>query len=115
VPESTEKITQKGETIVPEFVLTELSPSIHNAEDKKQPAEIQYVFYFKSKFYNRNLQETEIKKLNNKHKLVVAMPMDTDVTQALSLQKRFKNFDLSLSIMDSEWLAAFESKIKVKT
>jgi hypothetical protein len=55
--------------------------------------------------------QTQISKLNTMQKLVLAMPMDTDVIQALSLQKKFKDFDLSLTIMDNEWLAAFESKM----
>nr|WP_297347536.1 hypothetical protein [uncultured Glaciecola sp.] len=114
VPESTEKITQDAQTTVPEFVLTESSSAIQSAEDKKQPSDIQYIFYFEDKLYDKYLQETQIKSLNNKQKLVVAMPMDTEITQALTLQRRFKNFDLALSIMDSEWLAAFESKINAK-
>ncbi|MFT4731295.1 MAG: transglutaminase/protease-like cytokinesis protein 3 [Gammaproteobacteria bacterium] len=115
VPESTEKVTHETSTMVPEFVLTESSSTIQSAEEKKQPADIQYIFYFKGKLYDQYLQETQINDLNNKQKLVVAMPMDTEVTQALTLQKRFKDFDLALSIMDSEWLLAFESKINAKT
>jgi hypothetical protein len=115
VPESTEKVTHETSAMLPEFLLTESSSTIQSAEDTKQPTDIQYVFYFKGKLYDQYLQETQINNLNNKQKLVVAMSMDTEVTQALTLQKRFKNFDLALSIMDSAWLLAFESKINAKT
>jgi hypothetical protein len=109
VPQSTDNTEQKMHTTVPAFVLTESTQARQSAEGKKEPAEIQYVFYYAATLYDQNLMQTQINKLNNMQKVVLAMPMDTDVTQALTLQKKFKDFDLSLTIMDYEWLVAFES------
>jgi len=113
MPESTNNSKQEARTSVPEFVLTESSTKKKSTQSKEEPIEIQYVFYFEGMFYDQYLHITQITNLNNKQKLVVAMPMNTDVTQALSLQKKFKDFDLSLTIMNSEWLVAFESALKI--
>ncbi|PKI02251.1 hypothetical protein [Glaciecola sp. 33A] len=109
VPQSTDNTEQKMHTTVPAFVLTESTQTRQSAEGKKEPTEIQYVFYYAATLYDQNLIQTQINKLNTMQKVILAMPMDTDVTQALTLQKKFKDFDLSLTIMDHEWLAAFES------
>ncbi|GAC29368.1 hypothetical protein [Brumicola pallidula] len=111
VPQPIDNTEQEMHTTVPAFVLTESTQTKQSTEGKKQPTKIQYVFYYAANLYDQNLMQTQISKLNTMQKLVLAMPMDTDVIQALSLQKKFKDFDLSLTIMDNEWLAAFESKM----
>lgn len=92
-----------------ELLLSESRVESTSMTNNEVPLEMQYVFYFDSKFYNQDLQQTDISKFNNSQKLILAMPMDTDVTQALALQQSLNGFDLSLTIMDSDWLAALES------
>jgi hypothetical protein len=107
-------VPQRG-VQAPEFVLTETKEAhvdIKNTDKEladRDIAETQYIFYFASKLYDKNLKEMNISQLNPQQKLVLAMPEDTEVTQALSLQKGFNGFDLSLTIMDGDWLAAFEA------
>ncbi|MFQ3249516.1 MAG: hypothetical protein ACI9O6_001324 [Glaciecola sp.] len=103
---------------VPEFVLRESidltkerseNSRKGTSQEKNSNQDTQYVFYYKSKLYNKNLQHTHISKLSSTQKTVVAMPMDTDVAQALELQQRFSEFNVTLTIMDKDWLAAFSS------
>jgi hypothetical protein len=103
---------QRKALSVPEFVLTETRPAGKNTKAINQPKEIQYIFYFDSKFYDQHLKKINVTTLNNMQKLVIAMPMETDVSKALALQKKFKGFDLALTIMDREWLVAFENSMK---
>lgn len=99
---------------VPEFVLRESvdltkERSENSRKGTSSNQDTQYVFYYKSKLYDKNLQHTHISKLSSTQKTVVAMPMDTDVAQALELQQRFSEFNVTLTIMDKDWLAAFSS------
>jgi len=104
---------QKKARSVPEFVVTETRPTGKNTKAINQPTEIQYIFYFDSKFYDKHLKQINVTELNNIQKLVIAMPMETDVSDALALQKKFRGFDLALTIMDSEWLVTFENSMKI--
>lgn len=112
VPESADA-EQTNAVTVPEFVLTETSSSAKGIQAAKEAQATQYIFYFNSKFYDQYLKELEMSKLNTLQKLVVAMPTDTDVSQALALQKQFIGFDLSLTIMDEKWQVAFEDSMKI--
>ena len=112
VPESADAEQIKAVT-VPEFVLTETSSSAKNTQAENEALATQYIFYFDSKFYDQHLKDVAISKLNTMQKLVIAMPTDTDVSQALALQKQFRGFDLSLTIMDDKWRAAFEESMKI--
>ena len=69
----------------------------------------QYVFYFNQEFYDQHLSLIDIQALNKQSKVVLAMPKDTDVNQALVLQNRLAEFDLVLTVMDNEWQDVFES------
>lgn len=112
VPESTVGVQKKAVT-VPEFVLTETSSSVKDTRAVNEALEAQYIFYFDSKFYDQYLKEVEMGKLDITQKLVVAMPTDTDVSQALALQKQFGGFELSLTIMDDKWRVALEQSMKI--
>ncbi len=112
VPESAGAAQMKAVT-VPEFVLTEASSGAKDTQAENKQLETQYIFYFDSKFYDQGLKNVEMNKLDSTQKLVIAMPMDTDVSQALALQKQFRGFDLSLTIMDDKWRAAFEGSMKI--
>lgn len=112
VPESGDAEQAKAIT-VPEFVLTETSPSAKDTQAANEVLATQYIFHFDSKFYDQYLEEVDMSTLNIVQKLVIAMPTDTDVSQALALQKQFRGFDLSLTIMDDKWRAAFEDSIKI--
>lgn len=112
IPESTDAEQIKTVT-VPEFVITETSSSAKHTQAENETLATQYIFYFDSKFYDQHLRDVEMSKLDTMQKLVIAMPTDTDVSQALALQKRFGSFDLSLTIMDDKWRAAFEDSMKI--
>jgi hypothetical protein len=112
VPESADAEQIKAVT-VPEFVLTETSSSAKDTQAENEALATQYIFYFDSKLYDQHLKDVAMSKLDTMQKLVIAMPTDTDVSQALALQKQFRGFDLSLTIMDDKWLAAFENSIKI--
>lgn len=112
IPESMDAEQIKPVT-VPEFVLTETSLSAKDTQAENEILAPQYIFYFDSKFYDQHLQDVEMSKLNTMQKLVIAMPTDTDVSQALALQKQFSSFDLSLTIMDDKWRTAFEDSMKI--
>ncbi len=112
VPGSADEEQKKAQA-VPEFVLTETRTAGKNTKAINESTEIQYIFYFDSKFYDQYLKQISIAKLNNMQKLVIAMPMETDVSEALALQNKFKDFELALTIMDREWLIAFEDNMKI--
>ncbi|MFT5542234.1 MAG: hypothetical protein ACI97K_000492 [Glaciecola sp.] len=97
---------------VPEFVLVQSKKAtISPAVQLEDTIEKQFVFYYEGVFYDQNIEPTSAGVLDLKKKLVVAMPIDTDVSKALSLQQEFAKFDVALTVMDDKWLLAFESSL----
>ena len=105
---------EKTMEFVPEFVLQEsienTSETIENIDKlTEEKDETQYIFYYQSKFYDQYLQPIQISHLNLAQNVVVALPSDTDVSTALELQQYFKAYNVTLTLMDKDWLAAFSN------
>lgn len=97
---------------IPEFVLLQATKPASGALDTPDsPLDKQFIFYYEGVFYDQNLQLTSHAKFDTNKKLIVAMPIDTDVATALSLQQNFTKFDVALTLMDDKWLSAFKSSL----
>lgn len=92
----------------------------NSENDKPLPAETtntQFVFYFNEDFYDQHLQLIDtsafISQLSVSHHVVLVMPTDTTLSDALAVQATFDTFDdtfeLSLTVMNEPWQTRFES------
>jgi|GEM_PF-1310625 len=66
------------------------------------------VFYYQQRLFDTDLHEITITQANEAKHLVLALPPNTDLKTAISLQKKFSVKQLSMSQIDNQWLAALQ-------
>lgn len=116
VPATHDNTSSIGENKhIPEFILSKsetTNAAADNEQTQQSETQTQYIFYFNEAYYDQNMALTLPKRLDPSKKLIVAMPLDTNVATALLLQQEFASFEVSLTLMNAEWLAAFEANSK---
>lgn len=74
------------------------------AAGAKTPAKKQLVIYWQGRFLDRQLQPVNPKAFDNKSPLVLAMPPDLPMADALAARARFTNRNTIVSALDRRWI-----------